>query len=104
MVLTFCFLCPTSVVAEPYLLISSFNRVLMVTSYQIHDFSALVTSEALSRFLFQPRSVEDVVLVGLSASPVVELTGETTGVVYFSSFFFFNISLLLFMFCSYVKG
>lgn len=63
--------------------------------FPVHDYSALVTFEALSRFPFQPRSIEDVVSKGLGIPPIVKLTGGTTRGIFFFYFFF----LPLFCFC-----
>lgn len=88
--LLYAFLCPTSVFTKPHLP-TSFNRVVRVILYLVHDYSALVTSEALSRFPFQPWFVEDVVLKG-SGTPVIELVGGTIEAI----FFFFSFLSLFF--------
>lgn len=86
-------MCPASVFAKPQLPMSSFNCVLRKIPYIVHDYSALVTLEALSRFPFQPQFVEDVVSEDSGIPPMVELVEGTTGGILFF-FCFFNSSLL----------
>lgn len=58
------------VLVEPMIPLSLFHQVLRAISYPIHDFTSLVTPEALVSFHFQLRVIKDLVPESSSDAPV----------------------------------